>query len=245
MLDPESARAAAESDPWPFGPVSTALDLSATALLVIDMQYFDASPDLGLGRAIAHMGQDGGRYYFDRLSGEVVPNIASLITSCRRAGLRVIYIVAGPETQDGADLLPRVRARRRQMSQMYGVSGIYSAGSREHDILDELVPAHSDLVIGKNTTSAFTASSLDHTLRMLNISTICFTGVVTNVCIESSLRDGSDLGYTCILVEDGCAAYDEEAQRSTVRNCRRVFGIVSATSELLSSIEASAGANGR
>ena len=215
---------------WPFAENEFGIKPSETALLIIDMQYFDADPARGLGPALSAM--SGGSYYFERIKTTVVPNIQRMATAFRAAGARVIYIVAGPETVDGSDLIPRIRRRRAEMQERFGINAIFPPGSHEREVLKELTPEPPDLLVGKNTTGAFVGSNLDQVLRITGIRTLVLSGVVTNVCVESTGRDASDRGYNVVVVDDACAAYDLESHESTMRNFARFFGRVAMSAEV-------------
>ena len=233
-----------ESDAlWPFEQVQFSFEPAHAALVVIDMQYFDAHPDYGLAPAIKAMGYQSGRYYFDRLANTVIPNLRRLLTAFRDHQLRVIYVLTGPATVDGSDLLPRTRNRRAEMKLKYGISGIFPPGSFEREIIPELTPQLGDILVNKNTTGAFTSSELDQVLRITRTETVLFAGVVTNVCIESTARDAADRGYNCIVVDDACAAYDPESHDATLRTFRRFFGRVHRTDELLTMLRQAAPAS--
>lgn len=215
---------------WPFGQTEFSIEPAETALLIIDMQYFDAHPEHGLGPALSAM--SGGPYYFDRLRSTVVPNVQRLAAAFREAGALVVYVVAGPETVDGSDLIPRIRRRRAEMHEKFGINGIYPPGSFERQVIEELAPLPGDVIVGKNTTGAFVGSNLDQVLRIVGVRTVVLTGVVTNVCVESTGRDASDRGYNVVVVDDACAAYDVESHESTMRNFARFFGRVGRADEV-------------
>lgn len=218
---------------WPFEPVQFSFDPAHAALLVIDMQYFDAHPEHGLASTIRAMGYQNGHYYFDRLANTVVPNIQRLLAAFRERQLRVVYVLTGPATADGSDLLPRTRNRRAEMKKKFGVSGIFPPGSFERELLPELAAQPGDVLVSKNTTGAFTSSQLDQILRITRVETVLFTGVVTNVCVETTARDAADRGYNCIIVDDACAAYDPESHAATLRTFGRFFGKVQRTDDIL------------
>jgi biuret amidohydrolase len=216
---------------WPFEQTDFRVNPADTALVIIDMQYFDAHPEHGLGPALSAM--SGGSYYFDRINSAVIPNAQHLATAFRVAGARVIYVVAGPETDDGSDLIPRIRARRAEMRERFGINGIFPPGSFERQVIAELEPEPGDVVVPKNTTGAFVGSNLDQILRITGIRTVVLTGVVTNVCVESTGRDASDRGYNVVVVDDACAAYDVESHESTMRNFSRFFGRVALAEDVV------------
>ena len=178
-------------------PPAPPLDPRQTALLIIDLQYVCASRDHGLGRAARDQGNaDALRYRFDRID-EIVPRVGWLAQGCRDAGVQVIYVRVATGLPDGRDGSPSLR-------------GLWCAeGSREAEILDELAPQEGDLVLSKKSISAFTTTSIDQTLRHLGIRTLIATGVVTNGCVELTVRDAADHGYHVIVVDDCCGANSE------------------------------------
>lgn len=211
---------------WPFQPPSVSFAAERAALVIVDMQHYDADPEMGLSPAIKAMAPDNGAYYFSRITDVLLPNFAMIVPQVRQAGGRIVYVVTGAKDARGADLLPRVRERRAIMKEKYGFNGIYTIEAPESAVLPQMPRDGDDLVVQKRATSGFTATDLDHILRMLGINTVLLSGVVSNVCVESTGRDASDLGYNCVLMEDLCAAYDAASHDSTVRNFTRFFGRV-------------------
>ena len=95
-------------------------------------------------------------------------------------------------------------------------------------------PADGDEVIVKHRYSAFIGTELDTLLRTQGVENLIFAGVTTNVCVESTARDGYMLDYHIVVVEDCTASYSEEPHLATLANIRRAFGRVATAEEITS-----------
>jgi len=171
-----------------------------TALLVIDVQYFSAKPGFGEYRHIdpASIPADK-RYYFERIEHHVLPNIQRLQGAFRRGGWEIIYTVVENLTQDGRD-----------RSLDYKISGFnVPRGSAEARVLEEIAPRGDEIVIPKTASSVFNATNIEYVLRNLGVEFLVMTGLVTNQCVESAVRDAADRGFLVTLVEDACGAYSQ------------------------------------
>lgn len=220
-------------DEWPFPPIDVPLRLSTTALLVIDMQHFDVSREYGVGPTMFERAPRLAEYYFGRVEHVVVPNIARLLDAFRAARARVIYITFGAELDDLADMPATSRARSRKREAAVGRPTFYPRSSFECQIVPSLAPLKGELVVNKTSLGAFNSTVLESTLRNLGIETLVITGVVTTACIETTARDAADRGFNVIVVDDGCAAWDEESHRATLRAFSRHFGRVETVKRLL------------
>lgn len=212
----------------------------STALLVVDMQYHDASPDHGFTLALEKVKPGSMRYYIDRLENQVVPNTARLLEHFRRARMPVVYLVLGSAYQDYRDLAPRFRDWLRAFEHDSGIQDIFWEGNPAFAIRKELAPSPTDVVIRKTTFSAFNSSDFGEYLRYSRMTNLVITGVTTNACIESTARDAADRGYGCILVDDGTADYDRQAELATLQSFYFNFGRVGSTDEILKAIDAGA-----
>ena len=105
-------------------------------------------------------------------------------------------------------------------------------GSWEGDYYGDVRPLPGDIVVTKHRYNAFHKTDLDTILRANGVRTIVVTGVSTNVCVESTVREGFMNDYYVVLVRDGTAAYSNEEHEMTVRNIDRFFGEVSTIEEL-------------
>lgn len=200
-----------------------------TALVIVDMQYATASRHHGLGKRLREKGEfEFARWRFDRAEQVVVPNIARLIGAFREGRLPVVYTVNGGTKSDYSDTPPIMRETYRASNN--------HLGTKEHEILDELKPAPSDFVVPKTTVGAFASSNIDTLLRSLGVEVLVFVGYSTNACVDQTARVAADLGYACILVDDGCGAATEEYHRSAMTNFARIFGRVAMTDDIVAAL---------
>jgi len=137
--------------------------------------------------------------------------LAPVAAAARAAGLWVVSthftLVPG---RDGAPLISGHLARLRP----FLGPGDFAPGSFGHDLLDELKPA--DLSVDKVAFSAFYQSRLEFVLRRASIDRLLFTGIVTNGGVASTLRDAHVRDFDCVLVADGCAAFDAAVHEASV-----------------------------
>lgn len=199
-----------------------------TALLVVDMQYLDASRDYGWGRvlrekAVEHLAQN----FFDRLEQVTIPRVRALQASCRDGGIDVMFV--------------RIAAQRRDLrdaSRPYRLLGFDSVqGSKEAEILQEVAPLDGEVVISKTSTGAFNSSTLDPVLRNLGIELLLVVGVNTDACVELTSRDAADRGYAVVVVSDACACLNGKASHEQAL-ARMGQGVISVktTAEVLAEI---------
>lgn len=206
------------------------------ALLVIDMQYHDASPDHGFPLALERLSPGSMRYYNKRLEEVVIPATQRLITCFRSTGRPIIYLTLGSDFLDYRDLAPRFAAWLRAFERDSDIEGIFWAGNPDAAIRAELAPVPGDTVIRKRTFSGFNTSDLGEILRYQAIDSLVITGVTTNACVESTARDAADLGYGCILAEDAMADYDQDAHDATLRSFHFNFGRVASADDICQAI---------
>lgn len=224
----------AHDDPAGIYPVDFDIeDVLKTALLVIDMQKYGYHPDFALGKLLRTEAPDSFSYLFSRLQDIVIPNISRLLGFFRANHLRVIYLAVGPLLPDGSDLIARRRKRDLVRLRKTGIDHFFHVGTPEHEILDELKPAPAELVVYKNSLSAFTSTGLDQILRNMALETLVMTGASTNGCVETNARDAADRGYNCFLVDDGCATKQGHLHEATMQNFELFCGKVVMTAEII------------
>jgi nicotinamidase-related amidase len=211
------------------GPLSApAIRPDNTVLLSIDMQHLDADWDCGMCKQARQAGFETDLlYYRDRLA-IIVPNIRQLQKACRSRGVELIHVKIRSLKLDGRD-----RGLMHKGLDMHA-----APGSLEAEILDELKPEVGEIVLTKTTSSAFNGTTLDHLLRALNIKNLIVCGVFTTNCIESTVRDGADLGYSCIVVENACGALVEEMHLASIRVMRNVYARIWTAEEVVAALEA-------
>jgi biuret amidohydrolase len=200
------------------------LDAARAILLVIDMQYASGSRALGLGRRLTLENRvEFGRERFDNIES-MVPNLQRLLGFFRANMLPVLYVVIGSEHPDFLDVPEHMRALVKATNNR--------VGAREHEILDEVKPKPGELIIRKTTVSAFSSTGIEASLRAMGRDHLVFTGISTNMCVDSTARDAADRGFKCILVEDCCAAAKRTYHDAALLTFQRLFGKVASAEEV-------------
>ena len=188
------------ADPYPF-----AFDPAHTALVLIDMQRDFVEPG-GFGETL---GNDVGQLR------AVIPPLQAVLAATREAGMTVIHTREGHRA-DLTDLPPAKKVRGNPtlaIGDMGAMGRILIRGEYGHDIIDELAPADGELVIDKPGKGSFYATGLDETLRAAGITSLIVTGVTTEVCVHTTVREANDRGYECLVLADCVGSYFPEFQR--------------------------------
>lgn len=203
-------------------PQPLEMDLKRTAVMVIDMQNTFVSK----GGMFERSGRD-----MSAIARTIEPN-KNIIKAARDKGVKVVYAVHRL-TSNLREVGPFSRFRfNAGLSPEMKNSSILE-GTWGTEIIDELKPRDDEMVIVKRRFSAFSGTELDMMLRTFDIRYLIFTGVATNVCVESSLREASHLQYLPVLVKDAVAAWPPERQQSSVDNIREIFGWVTESRNVL------------
>ena len=205
------------------------LFLEHTALLVIDMQRDFCA----LGGYADQAGMD-----VSRLRAPI-PAIQALLDRARGVGMLVVHTREGhrPDLSD----LPEPKRRRAQATgAAIGSPGplgrLLVRGEFGHDLIDELQPRAGEPVIDKPGKGSFCATDLDLMLRRRGIRNIVLTGITTDVCVHTTMREANDRGYECLLLEDCCGATDRGNHEAAIRMVKMqggVFGAVARSDDLL------------
>lgn len=185
----------------------------SSALIVVDMQYLDAHPEHGIGATAREAGVDEIFEYYWSAVERALDNQRRLLDAAHRAGLEVIYTRIATQTLDGRDAGP----------QHCHVGMVVPKNAKEAEILEEIAPGQEDIVISKTSSSPFNSTAVDQLLRNLGIDTLLVCGVVTNGCVEGTVRDASDLGYNVIMIPDACAAVTPELHQAAITNLDNAF----------------------
>lgn len=216
-----------EADPYEF-----TFDPPRTALLVIDMQRDFVEPG-GFGEML---GND-----VTPLRRAVEPT-RRVLAAFRRARLTVIHTREG-HRPDLTDCPPSKKARGR-LKVGIGDPGpmgrILIRGEYGHDIIDELKPLPTEPVIDKPGKGAFHATDLELVLKEQGIRSLVVTGVTTEVCIHTTVREANDRGYECLVLEDCVGSYFPEFQKAALEMIKAqggIFGWVSTSANLLRVLE--------
>jgi nicotinamidase-related amidase len=196
--------------------------LSQLALVIIDMQRDFLEPG-GFGEML---GNDVTQL------GSIVPTLEELLDFCHQKGLTIIHTLEGHQP-DLSDCPPSER-KRGKGSLTIGDEGpmgrILIRGEPGNAIIPELAPLAGEIVIPKPGKGAFYATELQEILQKRGITHLLFTGVTTEVCVQTTMREANDRGYECLLVEDCTASYFPEFKQATLEMIRAQGGIVGWTS---------------
>jgi ureidoacrylate peracid hydrolase len=207
-------------------PIRVAVD--ETAIVVIDMQNAYASP----GGYVDLAGFD--------IAGAAgtIGQIAKVLETARAAGVQVVYLQNGWDgdyVEAGGPGSPNWHKSNalktmREKPELQGK--LLSRGGWDYDLVDALAPQPGDIQLAKTRYSAFFNSQLDSTLRARGIRNIVFVGIATNVCVESTLRDGFHLEYFGVMLEDATHHLGPDfIQAASVYNVEKFFGWVSTVAD--------------
>jgi ureidoacrylate peracid hydrolase len=202
-------------------PEDVTFDRSRTAVLVVDMQNAFASA----GGMLDLAGVDVAP------AAEAVENTFLVIEAARRAGIPVVYLTIGyppdESTAGGPDSPnPRKELALKLMRERPELRGkLLTFGTWDFEIVDRLRPRPGDAVIVKSRYSGFHGTELDSWLRSRGLRNLIVTGIASNVCVESTIRDAYFLEYWPLMVEDASMPAGSRAiHDATLFNVRTFFG---------------------
>lgn len=207
----------------PLGSLAEKLRPAHTALLVVDMQNDFCAPG-GL------ISKDGRDIAPAQALGQRLP---AFIASARQAGVMVVFIRCVYTSERNfylSDVWLEQAARKREGG--YTRIPVCREGEWEGDFYGDVRPQPGDVVVSKHRYDAFHNTDLDLILRSNGIRTVALTGVVTNVCVETTAREAFVRDYYVVAVDDGCAAYVEADHIASLSNIDRFFGQVATIKQI-------------
>lgn len=188
-----------------------------SAVIFIDVQNFSAHrkgaefADLNDAEFERQYG-----WFFGELRNRIVPNMQRLQEAFRNHRIEVMYTTIESLTKDGRD-----------RSLDYKITGFnVPRGSWDGKVIDELAPGDDEICLPKSSSSVFVSTHIDYILRNLGVRQLVISGILTDQCVESAIRDACDLGYLVTQVTDACATYTSERHSNSLNTikgyCRQI-----------------------
>jgi len=165
-------------------------------------------------------------WFFETMQRSTLPNMRRLLAACRSTGIEVMYTVIENLTRDGRD-----------RSLDYKICGLdVPRGSWEAQVLCEIAPAGDEIVLPKTSSSVFISTNIDYVLRNLGMRQLIVSGILTDQCVDSAVRDACDLGYLVTIATDACTSHSAERHDWALRN-NSGYARQRRTSDLIAEIE--------
>jgi ureidoacrylate peracid hydrolase len=193
---------------------SDRLQSARAAVVVVDVQNDYCHTDGALGRRGANLS----------MVNEMILNLNRLLYSARKNHVPVIFVRTHHQAETNSEAW---KSRSDGRSTQNCLPGSWGAD------FFQVAPLDTETVVTKHRYSAFIHTRFESVLRAMRVETLIMTGVSTNVCVESTARDGFMLDYHIVLPQDACAAYSKPAHDMTLYNIDKYFGSVTSTEDVI------------
>lgn len=201
------------------------------ALLSIDMQNAEWSPEQAELARQSGSAESAKRSFLERMETVVIPTQKRLQSAARAAGIEVIFTVIESLTLDG-----------REISLDHKISGLFfPKGSWEAQVIPDVAPLENEIVIPKTSSGIFNSTNIDYILRNLGIQYLVVYGVSTDQCVETAVRDAADRGFLVTLVEDCCAAEEDDRHQASLRAVTGHYCRTRSADEMIAEFERTGG----
>ena len=167
-----------------------------TALLLVDMQRIWLEP----GADPSHPERGSDHYFYRQTSSQTIPNQERLLAAARANGVEVLHTIIQSLTEDGRD-----------RSLDHKLTPIHVAPSLPEGLpVASLAPVGDEIMLPKTSSGIFNSTNVDYLLKNLDIRYLVVVGVLTDQCVDMTVRDGADRGYLVTCVSDACATITQE-----------------------------------
>ena len=189
------------------------IDVRCSALLFIDVQNYNARPDGGEYKNEGYTPNEAEasyEYFFSDLKTNVIPNMQRLQKACRQKKIEILYTVIASLTRDGRD-----------RSLDYKITGFnVPRGSWDAQVLDEIKPLDDEIIFPKTSSSVFISTNIHYILGNLGVDFLIISGLLTDQCISSAVRDACDLGYLVTLITDACTTHSKKRHETSLNHIK-------------------------
>lgn len=171
----------------------SAYERGRTALLIVDMQRIWLEPGLDPARP-----DDCDADFYRHTREVTIPNVARLLAAARAAGVEVLHTIIRSLTEDGRD-----RSLDHKLTPL-----LVAKSAPEALPIPELAPVGDEILLSKTSSGVFNSTNIDYVLRNLDVRFLLVAGIMTDQCVDMTVRDGADRGYLITCITDACAADD-------------------------------------
>ena len=216
-------------DDFDYGTVQ--IDPKRTALLIIDAQYACVKrPHIEQPTAAEKERLERWEPFYRTSEDVVIPNLQSIIRSCRDHQMEVTYAKIQGFKKSGTD--------RSLVQKMTGFNEfLMTEDDPRGAIIEELAPEKEDIVVNKTTDSVITGTNMRLFLHNMGVDTVIVTGTMTDQCVSGTVRDLADESFRVWLIEDACLAATKELHEHELTALNNIYCHVITTQELLKAIE--------